>query len=78
MSGIDTKKFTAHSSRTASTSSNKVAGLNLCEILKSAGWSNTQMFAEFYDKPISELSQNFGNKLLERFNKQPTSIFVKN
>ena len=72
VSGIDTKKFTAHCCRTASTLSNKVARLNLCEILKSAGWSNTQTFAEFYDKPISNLSQNFGNKLLERFNKQPT------
>ena len=72
VSGIDTRKFTAHSCRTASTSSNKLAGLNLCEILKSAGWSNIQTFAEFYDKPISHLSQNFGNKLLERFNKQPT------
>ena len=71
VSGIDTKKFTAHSCRTASTSSNKVAGLNLCEILKSAGWSNTQTLTEFYDKPISNSAQNSGNKLLERFNKQP-------
>ena len=77
VSGIDTKKFTAHSCRTASTSSNKVAGLNLCEILKSAGWSNTQTFAEFYDKPISHLSQNFGNKLLERFNKHATNMNIR-
>ena len=53
VSGIDTKKFTAHSCRTVSTSPNKVAGVNLCEILKSARWSNTQTFADFYDKPIS-------------------------
>ena len=36
-SGIDMEKFTAHSYRAASTSSNKAAGLNLTEILKTAG-----------------------------------------
>ena len=68
VSGIDTKTFTAYS---CPTSSDKVVGLNLREILKSARLSNTQTFTEFYDKRISNLSQYFGNKLLESFNKQP-------
>ena len=63
-SGIDTEKFTAHSYRVASTSSNKAAGLNLTEILKTAGWSNVQMFAKYYNKPLE--SVNYGSKLRER------------
>ena len=63
-SGIDTKKFTVHSYRAASTSSNKAAGLNLTEILKTAGWSNAQTFAKYYNKPLE--SVNYGYKLLER------------
>ena len=63
-SGIDTEKFTAHSYRAASTSSNKAAGLNLTEILKTAGWSNAQTFAKHYNKPLESVS--YGSKLLER------------
>ena len=35
--GIDIKKYSAHSKRAASTSSCKAKGLNLAEIMKSAG-----------------------------------------
>lgn len=51
-SGIDTKKFTCHSTRAASSSYAKAAGINLLQIMQSAGWSNTKTFAKFYDKPI--------------------------
>ena len=52
LSGIDMEKFTAHSYRSASTSSNTAAGLSLTEILKTAGWSNAQTFLKYYNKPL--------------------------
>ena len=51
-SGIDTSEFSCHSTRAASTSCAKAAGLNLQHIMQSAGWSNTSTFAKFYDKHI--------------------------
>ena len=44
--GLLDSKPSVDRGRTASTSSNKVVGLNLCEILKSAGCSNTQTFLQ--------------------------------
>ena len=51
--GIDVSIFSAHSSSTASTSYSANAQLPLADILKAGGWSNTQTFAEHYNKPIS-------------------------
>ena len=61
-SGIDTDKFTCHSTRAASTSCVKAAGLNLKQIMQSAGWSNSSTFAKFYDKHIE--TENFGSTIL--------------
>jgi integrase len=60
--GIDTDKFTCHSTRAASTSCVKAAGLNLPQIMQSAGWSNSSTFAKFYDKNIE--TENFGSIVL--------------
>lgn len=60
--GIDSM-FTAHSSRAASTSYCRSQGLNLNEIMKSAGWSNAVTFGKFYNKPI--VAENFGATILE-------------
>lgn len=62
--GIDITKYSAHSCRAASTSNVKVKGLNIAEIMKSAGWSTASTFAKFYDKPVSNTSANFGSVLL--------------
>ena len=62
--GIDTNKYSAHSSRAASASSCKAKGLNLAEIMKCAGWSNSSTFARFYDKPVDMATVNFGSVLL--------------
>ena len=62
--GIDIKKYSACSSRAASTSSGKAKGLNLAEIMKSAGWSNSSTFTRFYDKPVDTAQTNFGSVLL--------------
>ena len=61
--GIEIKKYSAHSSRAASTSSCKAKGLNLAAIMKSAGWSNLSTVARFYDKPVDTTQANFGSVL---------------
>ena len=53
---INITKYSAHSSRAASTSDVKVKGFNIAEIMKSAGWSTASTFARFYDKPVSNTS----------------------
>lgn len=54
-SGIDTNKFTSHSTRHSSTSSARAAGVSLDVIRKTAGWSeNSTTFARFYNLPVLE------------------------
>ena len=51
-SGIDIKKISAHSSRTASSSYGFLSGLPLNDVLKAGGWTNAGTFAKHYNKPI--------------------------
>ena len=52
-SGLDTTKFTAHSTRHASTSKASKGGINIEVIRKTAGWTNrSSTFARFYNRPI--------------------------
>lgn len=52
-SGIDTSKYTAHSTRHASTSKASEGGINIEAIRKAAGWTtNSSTFARFYKRPI--------------------------
>ena len=51
--GIDTSTFTAHSTRSASTSVAANAGLPLQDILQAAGWSSESTFYKFYRRHIS-------------------------
>ena len=50
-SGIDIKKFSAHSIRAAAVSKAKLT-VPVEDIMKKAGWSNRSTFARFYDKQI--------------------------
>lgn len=51
--GIDVSRFSAHSTRHASTSRARHLGLNVDTIRKTAGWSGTSTtFARFYDRTI--------------------------
>ena len=59
--GINTTTFTAHSTRSASSSAVKEKGLSLKEISKAAGWTNAETFRIYYNKPIVE---NFGAAVL--------------
>lgn len=51
--GIDTKCYSAGSSRSASTSAAKRLCTPMDTILSAAGWSNCSTFAKFYDKPVN-------------------------
>ena len=64
-SGIDTEKYSAHSSRAASTSHCKAKGLSMQNIMTAAGWSNSETFARFYEKPLDS-NQDFGSTVLGR------------
>ena len=58
-SGVDTTRFTPHSTRSASTSKARTeAGVSLASILKTAGWKNSSTFARFYNKKIEKQGWN--------------------
>ena len=61
--GIDTKKYTTHSSRSAASSYAKAKGVSLEKVVEACGWSNEKTFARFYDKAILN-GTNIGESLL--------------
>ena len=62
--GIDTSKYSVHSTRSASTSATKGNNISIATIMKSAGWSQESTFTKFYDKPVAP-RENFGAELLK-------------
>ena len=64
LAGIDVEKFSAGSSRAATTSAAKQAGLPIEQILKAGGWSNQDTFTKFYDKTL--LPCSFGHTILSQ------------
>ena len=71
LAGIDTGKFTAHTCRSAATSSADFRGIGISTIIKSASWSNSKTFKKFYLKEIEQAhsnpDKNFGVETLENF-----------
>lgn len=63
--GIDIDQYSPHSTRAAATSKCRSKGLQMDEIMKTAGWTNTGTFARFYGKPLESGQQNFGHTLLQ-------------
>ena len=61
-SGIDTATFSAHSTRGASTSKAKSAGVSMADILKAANWTSSSTFCRFYCRPVN--STEFGQGVL--------------
>ncbi|XP_074102142.1 uncharacterized protein LOC141529496 [Cotesia typhae] len=62
--GVD-KRFTAHSTRHASTSRAHEKGVSIEEIKKVAGWSkNSKVFADFYHQPIIIRDNKFAETVL--------------
>ena len=60
--GIDLTVFTAHSTRSASSSKANNLGLSLKDISKAAGWKGHSTFQQFYKFPIQK---NFGTELVK-------------
>ena len=59
-SGINTKIFTAHSFRSASSSKASLGG----NILKTGNWTNSSVWQKFYQKPITPCSKSFQKEVL--------------
>ena len=51
-SGIDSRKFSAHSTRVAAASKAKQKDVPLYVILAHVGWLSAETFRKFYDKPV--------------------------
>ena len=56
--GIDTKVFTAHSTRSASVSKANEKDVPVHEIMAKAGWKSSETFRKYYNKPVVQ-----GNRL---------------
>ena len=65
-SGVDTELFSAHSTRSASTSAAARCGLPV-DVMKAAGWSAVSTFTRFYKKAPK---QNLGQTLLQPYMKK--------
>ena len=65
--GIDTTKFKAHSTRSASSSYLASQSINVVDIMNSVGWSNELVFQWYYNKPI-ENNFNYGHAILNSIN----------
>ena len=50
--GLDIEVFSGHSTRAASCAKLKSDGVDIDEILRTAGWSSDKTFKKFYDKSI--------------------------
>ena len=67
LSGVDTTIFTAHSTRAAATTSAKGLHVPLNTIMRTAGWSNSNTFAKYYDKtevPTKDFAEEIQNKAM--------------
>ena len=56
-SGIDINKFSAHSTRAASTSATYAKNVPLDHIMKNAGWTKKCTFSKYYNKPVTNNEQ---------------------
>ena len=64
--GTDINVFKSHSTRSAATSGAKSVNVPIDIILKSAGWSQTGTFSQFYNKPINnDTSEDYGHAILD-------------
>ena len=59
-------KFSAHSTRMASTSAAHTYGVPVSVIMRDAGWTNAGTFAKFYNKSVGD-KLSMGQALLDGF-----------
>ena len=50
--GVDTKVFSAHSTRSASVSKASAKDVPVHEIMARAGWKSAETFHKYYNKPV--------------------------
>ena len=62
--GINVKIYSAHSTRSASTSKAMLKGATIQEICRAAGWKNGDIFAKHYNKTI--MDKNFADIILTK------------
>ena len=62
--GIDTKRYTAGSIRSASVSKAKALNVPIATIMAKAGWTQEATFAKFYNKDIQEGIDQFQEAVL--------------
>ena len=71
LAGINSGRYTAHSCRSAATSSAHFRGISVNTIVKSASWSNVDTFKKYYLREISSVYElgesNFGEDMLDRY-----------
>ena len=65
LAGIDISQFSAHSTRSASTSSAFKSGVPISDIMKVSDWTQASTFKKFYQKPIKDC---YGIKILSSAN----------
>ncbi len=63
--GLDSHKYTAHSTRSASTSAASAATVPVDDILQTAGWASETTFRRFYKKPVCK-ENSFADAVLKR------------
>lgn len=63
--GVDTKKYSAHSTRGAVASNAKALGVSVKNILANAGWKTAVAFARHYNKKV-ERKDDMASKLLKK------------
>ena len=63
LAGINTSQFTAHSTRSASTSKANLKGLSLEDILKRGKWSSKSTWQKHYHKSVTNEAQLFQNSI---------------
>ncbi|XP_077263344.1 uncharacterized protein LOC143898093 [Temnothorax americanus] len=67
ISGVDTKTFSAYSTRHASTSAAKRSGVSIDTIKKTAGWTiASETFAKVYNLRVREEKEVFARAILEQ------------
>ena len=64
--GVDTSKYSAHSTRSASTSAAKGNSIPIETIMKSAGGSQESTFTKYYHKPVVT-QENLGLSCLKLY-----------
>jgi len=65
-SGIDSHKFSAHSTRAAAASRAKQKDVPLDIILAHAGWCSAGTFRKFYDKPVIPANNIMASAILSQ------------